>query len=169
MAYRSAPSKAARTTSFDVADGLVVEHVDRHGDHVVTTHDARIGKPLLQSDLRFGADTPDRASDRSARDTRQHVDGGISREHAPGTSSRWRAETGPVHVVAGYHAGTVWGSAPPCGLHECRIWWLTSVRGDELVSGWSRDAESNLGPVHYERAGGRLGPCTEPVSTGSSW
>jgi hypothetical protein len=39
-----------------VADRLIIEHIDRHRDHVVTADDARIGQTLLRPDcpLRSG-------------------------------------------------------------------------------------------------------------------
>ena len=91
----------------EVPNGLGIEILDRHRDHVVAGDDAALGQSLLCPDLDFGADTSDGSRDRGARDRAQHSDGCVTSEDADRATSCGCTEINPEDVVACYHAGAV--------------------------------------------------------------
>jgi hypothetical protein len=91
----------------EVADGLVVEGVERDGDDVVAADDARFGQAVFWTELDFGSDSTDGARDGCTGHRGQDSDGGISGQHAHGPATCRRTEVGPKDVVASYHAGVV--------------------------------------------------------------
>jgi len=91
----------------EVADGLIVEGVERDGDDVVTTDDARFGQAVFSTEFDFGSDSTDGACDGRTGHRGQDRNGGISGQHAHRSATSRRTEVSPEDVVASYHAGVV--------------------------------------------------------------
>lgn len=90
-----------------LANGLSVEVLDRHCDHIVAGDYATLGQPLIWPDLNFAADTSNCSRDRSAGDSGQNRDCCVAGEDANRAATGGRAEVDPENVVACYHAGAV--------------------------------------------------------------
>jgi hypothetical protein len=91
----------------EVADGLVVECIERDRDDVVATDDARFGQAVFCTEFDFGSDSTDGACDWRTGHRGQDRNGGISGQHAHRPATCRRTEVSPEDVVASYHAGVV--------------------------------------------------------------
>ena len=122
----------------EVADGSVIQVVAGDRDDVVAVDHAPLGQAMLDTEFHFGADSTDGACDRCTGDRCEHVDCGVTGEHADRTPPGRGPEVRPVDVVASYHAGELprrRGSSgeSTSGLDECRIDRLALVRGAKLT------------------------------------
>ena len=106
-------SKSKRSVEFgscdlvEVSNGLGIEILDQHRDHIGAGNNATLGQSLLWPDLDFGANTSDGSCDRGAHDRAQHGDGCVTSENADRATSCGCTEINPEDVVSRYHAGAV--------------------------------------------------------------
>jgi len=73
----------------------------------VAADDTGFRQSLIGSDFDLGANPSCRPGDRGTRHSREHLDGGVSGEHAHRPTTGGRTEFRPEDVASLYHSGTV--------------------------------------------------------------